>query len=181
MRNFAEQAIKQAAEKAGIAPEKVMDVSASDNLTIPRPRIECQFLPESWKRTGRKLGIVRKGRTQTRKRELYEVNLTVTANILAEDNAWLSAFKREFIKAFPPGANDDQGNFVKIRVQEASFTKPASKRVGTSAITVFTKVNDLLTISFVWRLTQEETDNLIHRINILPPEWREVTGEKQNG
>ena len=181
MRNFAEQIIRQAAEKAGLDPSNVMDVSAADNLTIPRPRIECQFLPETWTRTGRKLGIIRQGRKQTRKRELYEVRLLSTANILAEDEAWLSAFKREFVKAFPPGANDDQGNFVKIRVQEASFTKPASKRVGKDAITVFTKVNDLLTISFVWRLTQEETDNLIHAVNILPPDWKENTGEKQNG
>lgn len=180
MRNFAEHAIKQAAEKAGLPQSNVMDVSAADNLTIPRPRIECQFLPESWKRTGRKLAVVRNGKSQTRKRELYEVRLTVTANILAENDAWLSRFKREFVKAFPSGVNDDQGNFVKIRVQEAAFSKPASKRVGKDAITVFTKVNDLLTISFVWRLTEEETDNLIHAINILPPEWK-VPGEKQNG
>lgn len=181
MRNFAEQAIRQAAEKAGLDPSNVMDVSAADNLTIPRPRIEYQFLPESWKRTGRKLAVIRNGKTQTRKRELYEVRLTMTANILAENDAWLSNFKREFVKAFPSGMNDSQGNFVKIRVQEASFSKPASKRVGKDAITVFTKVNDLLTISFVWRLTQDETNNLIHSVTVLPPEWKEYAGENQNG
>lgn len=181
MRDFAEQTLKQAAKKAGLDPARVMDVSASDNLTIPRPRIEYQFLPEAWTRTGRKLGIVRQGRTQTRKRELYEVRLDVTANILADDAAWLSTFKREFAKAFPPGANDDQGNFVKIRIQQATFSTPPSKRVGTEAISVFTKVNDLFSISFVWRLTRDEVANLIHSVTILPPDWKEYQGEKQHG
>lgn len=178
MRNFADNIIKQAASVAGLDNSRIMDVSAADNLTIPRPRIEFQFLPESWKRTGRKLGVTRHGTTQTRKKELYEVRLDVTANILAEDETWLANFKREFVKAIPSGANDSQGNFVKIRVQQATFTKPPAKRVGTSAITVFTKVNDLLSISFVWRLTQDETNILIHSVNILPPEWEEYTGEQ---
>lgn len=171
MRDVAVNTLRTAAHSAGLDPAKVMEVSAADNLTIPRPRIEYQFLPETWTRSGRKLAVTRHGRTQTRKRELYEVRLDVTANILAEDPVWLAGFERKFAKAFPVGVNDEQGNFVKIRIQEATFSQPAAKRVGETSISVFTKVSTLFSIAFTWRLTREETENLIHTVTILPPEW----------
>lgn len=171
MRDFAVKTLRAAAEQAGLDPARVMAVSAADNLTIPRPRVEYQFLPETWTRTGRTLAVTRRGRTQTRKKELYEVRLDVTANILADDTAWLAGFERAFAAAFPAGANDGLGNYVKIRIQEATFSQPPAKRVGESSISVFVKVSTLFSIAFTWRLTREKTENLIHSVTILPPEW----------
>ena len=64
-----------------------INLAKKDNLTIERPRIEVQFLPERYTRTGRKLAVTRTKTELVRKRELYEVELTVNANILADDRA----------------------------------------------------------------------------------------------
>ena len=89
MQTFATGIITRAAAAAGLPKGRVIDIVKKDNLTIERPRVELQFLPEKYTRTGRKLGLRHTKTEQIRKRELYEVELTVNANVLADDRAWL--------------------------------------------------------------------------------------------
>ena len=42
---FGLEAIRQAAVAAGLPAERVIPVPLSDNITLPRPRIEYQALP----------------------------------------------------------------------------------------------------------------------------------------
>lgn len=75
----------------GCPEGRVIDMVKKDNLTLQRPRIELQFLPEKYTRTGRVLGVRRTALQQERTRELYEVVQTVNANVLADDRPWLEA------------------------------------------------------------------------------------------
>lgn len=184
IQTFALACIRQAAESAGIPANQVMTVSASDNLTLPRPRLEYQTLPARYRRTGRKLAIVRKSDpdtkgkpVQTVKRELYEVDLDISVNVLAPDtgdnaeaaDTWLSAFTQAFVTAFPRGGNDAAGNWVSIRVQKAAYSRLPDKRIGDTAIRVFTKIGTVFVLSFGGRVTTEEQQNLITDVTINLP------------
>lgn len=166
MRDLARETIRAAAATAGLAPEKVYELVEADNLTIKRPYMTLQFLPETYRRTGRKLGITRTETEIVRKRELYEVELVVAANALAEDEAWLADFAYRFVASLPGGLNDLRGNWVKIRAQKAAFSKPADKRVGKKVIEVFKKRDQLFEIAFTGRITAEERENLIRNYDL---------------
>lgn len=176
MQTFVHNTILQAGLVAGLPDDleggRVMSLSASDNITLPRPRIELQFLPEQWARTGRGLHMARTKTQQHTKKELYTAILRVSANVLANDAAWLAAFCPAFVRAMPIGANDAAGNWVKIRVAQATYANTPTKRVGTQAIQVFTKVSQLFECVFTWRVTDEQLTALITTITIKAPHWR---------
>ena len=109
MQTFATETITRAALAAGLPEGRVIDIVKKDNLTIERPRVEIQFMPERYTRTGRKLAVKRTKTEQIRKRELYEVELTVNANVLADDRAWLEAFSVDFVARLPRGGNPRAG------------------------------------------------------------------------
>ena len=166
MQELAKSVITAAAIAAGLPEGRVMDQTEKDNLTLVRPRVELQFLTESYKRTGKKLGIAYTKTALVRKKELYLVTLPVTAHVLADNRQWLGAFCHDFVAALPGGVNDSRGNWVKIRAEKAEFSRAPDKRVGESIIEVFTKVNELFSLSFIWRITAEEAQVLIPSINI---------------
>lgn len=173
MQSFAREVITRAALSAGMPEGSVIDIVKKDNLTIRRPRLELQFMPERYTRTGRKLAVTRTTTEQIRKRELYEVELTVNANVLADNRTWLEAFCVAFVPTLPRGGNDSRGNWVKIRVQEATFGREADTRVGDSVIRVFNRMNRLFVVEFVWRVTSEEAEALIPTISITPKIYKE--------
>ena len=70
MQAFATEVITRAALAAGLPEGRVIDMVKKDNLTIKRPRIELQFMPETLTRTGRTLNVCRQSTDQIRKREL---------------------------------------------------------------------------------------------------------------
>lgn len=166
MQTFAREVITRAALAAGLPEGRVIDIVKKDNLTIKRPRVELQFLPEKYTRTGRKLAVYRTETTLIRKRELYEVELTVNANALADDRAWLEAFSAEFVANLPRGGNDSRGNWIRVRAQRATFGRSPDKRVGEKVIEVFTRVNRLFVLTFTGRITGEELAELIPSLTI---------------
>ena len=172
MQTFVTETITRTALAAGLPECRIIDLAKKDNLTIERPRIEVQFLPEKYTHTGRKLAVTRTKTEHIRKRELYEVEQTVNANILADDRAWLEAFCVDFVAGLPRGGNDSRGNWVKIRVQKATFGRAPDKRVGDEVIEVFTKVNRLFVLTFTWRITEEEAEELIPSITINNPTFK---------
>lgn len=166
MQAFAREVITRAALAAGLPEGRVIDIVKKDNLTIKRPRVELQFLPEKYTRTGRKLAVTRTKTEQIRKRELYEVELTVNANALADDRAWLEAFSAAFVANLPRGGNDSRGNWIRVRAQRATFGRSPGKRVGEKVIEVFTRVNRLFVLTFTGRITGEELAELIPSLTI---------------
>ena len=168
MQTFAMETITRAALAAGLPEGRIIDLANKDNLTIERPRIEVQFLPERYTRTGRKLAVTRTKTEHIRKRELYEVELTVNANVLADDRAWLEAFCVDFVAGLPRGGNDSRGNWIKVRAQKATFGRAPDKRVGDEVVEVFVKVNRLFVLTFTGRITREEAETLIPAYTINP-------------
>lgn len=166
MRNLVRETVKAAAQKAGLDPARVYDLVESDNLTIKRPYMTLQFLPETFARTGRKLAVLRNAGDFARKRELYLAELAVAANVLAEDEQWLADFCHDFLVALPAGVNDSRQNWVKIRAQKAQFSKPADKRIGARVIEVFKKRDQLFEIAFTGRITAQEREQLITEMTI---------------
>ncbi|WP_308775861.1 translation initiation factor 2 [uncultured Bilophila sp.] len=162
------EAVTRAAVAAGLPAERVMTESAKDNLTLPRPRVEVQMQPATYKRTGRKLGVTRTETRHITKRELYEVGQQVLLNVLAEDESWLSKFGFDFVMALPKGVNDERGNWVGIRVQKATPGKPPVKRVGEAEIVVFTRLNTLFLLTFTGRVTEDIEHDLVTDVTINP-------------
>lgn len=180
MQEFVTGIVTEAAQAAGLPEGRVFDAAKKDNLTQERPRIELQFLPERYARSGRTLEFRRTETEQIRKRELYTVELSVSANVLAEDREWLSAFCYAFVAALPRGANDGRGNWVKIRAERAEFGRKAPPRVGTESIEVFTRINELFSLTFIWRVTAEEAESLIPHFTINVKEFRYVDQGKDD-
>lgn len=166
MQTLVTEIITKAALAAGLPEGRVINQVASDNLTLDRPRIELQFLPATYRRTGRTLAFVRTEKNRVRKRELYEVEFSVAANILAEDDAWLADFTYTFIAALPRGVNDKRGNWVRVRAEKATFGKAPDNRVGDEIIEVFHYINELFDLTFTWRVTAEEIEALIPAFTI---------------
>ena len=199
MRTLAMQIVTDAAQAAGLPEGRVMDLSAADNLTLPRPRLEVDFLPDSLTRTGRKLAVTKKpAGTEVAqassvpaaiiKKELYEIRFDLTAHVYAPDDdwlvqartsegeaphlasvaAWLEAFEYAFVAALPRGLNDQRGNWIQIRVNQATFKKERTKRVETEEIVIFTNFDTLFLITLTGRVTKEEEQALITTVEIVP-------------
>jgi hypothetical protein len=170
MREASKRVIEAAAEAAGLPTGRVIDVSKADNLTIPRPRLELQRLPQTYQRSGRKLGFKTGSGPGKRilKKALYSAKLHVAANILAEDAAWLEAFTLNFVRSLPRGVNDEAGNWVKILAERAEWTEEPAPRVGLEAVKVFNQCEQLVVLSFSGLVTLEEEQQLIEHIKIVP-------------
>ena len=179
MRTLAMQIITDAAQAAGMPAGRVIDLSAADNLTLPRPRLEVDFLPDTLTRTGRKLAVTKKpAGTEVAqassvpaaiiKKELYEIRFDLTAHVYADDAAWLEAFEYAFVAALPRGMNDQRGNWIQIRVNQATFKKEPTKRVETEEIVIFTNFDTLYLITLTGRVTKEEEQALITTVEIVP-------------
>ena len=176
MQTFITESITAAALAAGLPEGRVLNLSEKDNLTIARPRIELQFLPERMRPSGRLLATRRAAQELIRKREISTVRQEVAANVLADDAAWLEAFSYAFMQKLPRGGNDARGNWVGISIEQATFGKAADKRLGNAVIAVFTKVNRLFSIVFTWRVTAEEHAALLPSVTINLPQWSNNNG-----
>lgn len=167
MREQALTIIKNAAQAAGLAPDKVLLESQADNITLPRPRIDVAYLPETFTRTGRKLAVTLDGTRQTRKVEVYQVDFPLTVTVQADDEAWLDLFSPAFVRAFPRGVNA-AGNWVKIRVTEAAWEGYRPKRVGGSIIQPFVRRSRIITVRLTWRVAEDQVQNLITGFTFNP-------------
>lgn len=177
---FGLEAIRRAAVAAGLPAERVIPAPLSNNITLPRPRIEYQVLPARYRRTGRKLGIIKGGKdnpVQTTKWELYEVDLDIQVNVLAPDtkaddaaaDAWLAAFSQAFVAAFPRGGNDAAGNYVRIRVQRAAYARMAAPQIGEKAVRIFTRIGSVFVVTLGGRITSDRREDLLTKVNINLP------------
>ena len=175
MQDLAFEVITQTAEQLGLPPGRVF-FEGKDNLTVPRPRIELQFMGETYRHLVRNLGISRirteDGYIQELKREIYTVREQVGVNVLADNEAWLKEFSKQFVKEFPRGRNDASGNWVKLRAASAEGKQPLAKRVGTTEIKVFTKVSNLIVVTLEGRITEIEQTRLLETVNIKLPSFR---------
>ena len=170
------QIIRETAEALGLPEGRVLTLG-KDNLTVPRPRIELQFMGETYTSAVRGLAVTRlkdeREHYQELKKQLYTVREQVGVNVLAEDEAWLQTFCRDLIACLPRGVNDADGNWIKIRAESAEEPSEPEKRVGLETIKVFTRVSKFLTVTFEGRVTVTEESGLMEHVEIKPPSYRQ--------
>ena len=169
MRDLILEKVADAAELLSLPRERVMTKSAKDNLTLPRPRIELDFLPETYNRTGRLLGSQPAGAqnicAKTIRKELYEISLPVAAQILADDPTWLKEFCYRLAAALPRGFNDSLGNYVKLEAAQGQWEGFTLKRVGNAVIDPIVKRGYILHLNALWRVTKNELQNYITAVD----------------
>lgn len=166
MRDLILEKVRDSAELLGLPRERVMTKSEKDNITLPRPRIELDFLPETFTRTGRPLGSIPVGAESFhQRRELYQVSLPVAAQILFSDPARLKEFCYRLVAALPRGFNDAAGNYVKLRAHKGEWEGFTLKRVGDQVIDPIVKRGYLLHLNVTWRVTGDRLLNYITEIN----------------
>lgn len=167
MRDLILEKVRDAAELLGLSRDLVMGQSLKDNLTLPRPRIELDFLPETYQRTGRLLGGRKTGPAEMAvKKELYEVSLPVAAQIFADDPEWLKEFCYRLAAALPRGFDDPAGNYVKLVSAQGEWENFAVRRVGGTVIDPIVKRGYLLHLSVTWRITAEELVDLVNKVEL---------------
>lgn len=166
MRDLILEKIRAAAETLGLDRTLVMTKSLSDNITLPRPRIELDFLPETYMPTDRLLGAIPAGAAQAKiKKELYQVSLPVAVHILADEPFWLKEFCYRLAAALSGGFNDSFGNYVKLRASQGQWEGFHLKRVGDAVIDPIPKRVYLLHLNITWRITKDELVNYITKVN----------------
>lgn len=167
IRDLILEKVREAAGLLGLPGERVMTKSTKDNLTLPRPRIELDFLPETYESSGRLLGPPAAAENIGRyKRELYLVSLPIAAQILASDPIWLKEFSHRLVAALPRGFNDSAGNYVKLRASEGEWEGYSARRVGDQVIDPIVRRGYLLHLGAAWRVTREELVNYIRSVNL---------------
>ena len=159
--------IRDAAELLKLDRNRVMTKSRADNLTLVRPRLEVDFLPETYTRTGRLLGGSKDeaGRPKYRK-ELYEVSLSIAVQALADDPDWLKEFCWRLIAALPRGFNDAQGNYVKLSAQQGQWEGFEARRVGEVIIDPIVRRGYLLHLTALWRISQDEPVTFVTDVHL---------------
>ena len=168
--------ISEAAKKSGLPEGRIFDESERDNLTIPRPRIELQWLGETYTSAVKTLASTRlktdEGNLLEVKTQLYTVREEVAVNILSNGETWLASFYPKFIASLPRGITDAQGNWIKVRASRAESSGYAKKHLGSKAVQVFSTPSQWLVLSFEWRVTKTEQFKLINKIDIRLPKIR---------
>jgi len=167
MRDLILEKVRDAAELLGLPREHVMTKSYQDNLTLPRPRVELDFLPETYQRTGRRLGEIKVSEGQLNiKKENYEINLPVVAQILARDPEWLKESCYQLAAALPRAFDDRHGNHVTMQAVQGEWEDFAVRRVGSKEIDPIKKRGYLLHLTVIWRMTSEQLVERISDINL---------------
>ncbi len=168
--------IRRTAEQLGLPEGRVM-TEGKDNLTVPRPRIEVQFMGEVYRSEVKTIGITRfkneNDNFQELKKQVYIVREQAGLNVLAEDSAWLKSFCSGLIAEMPRGVNDTLGNWVKIRIESAEGKTSPEKRVGTTSIKVLSKVGKFLVVTFEGRIAVTEQARLFETVSINLPSVRQ--------
>jgi len=168
MRDLILQKVADAAETLGLSRERVMTKSASDNLTLPRPRLELDFLPETYTRTGRLHGGpgLSPGPRMQYKKELYEVSLPVAVQALADDEEWLKDFSWRLLSVLPRSFNDKRGNYVRLAATMGQWEGFEARRVGEAVIEPIVRRGYLLHLTAIWRICQEELVTYVGKVDL---------------
>jgi hypothetical protein len=167
MRELVEGIVKTAAVAAGLAESAVMRKPEKESPVLPKRRVEIEFQPERFKPSGRKVGKFptpgKEDKFRTVRKELYVTVQPVSVRVASNDEAWLSAFSRDFVRALPRKSVDGDGNRITITVSEAEYGGFTGKLVE-----VFKKRSRTFHITVEGRLTEDSEIPLITDVTITP-------------
>jgi hypothetical protein len=164
MKTFIEGLIKTAASKIGI--EKVVLHTVS-NLTLPKPRLEIEFIPSTYIPTGRKIAKRQKDGKQIIVNERFEVDTPAMLYIIDNDDARIERLSNELIMAFPKGVADNYNNWVRVTPVLSEWTSFKAPTLGDVAKRIEPMIERTFSVkvNFLWRLTYEQATAYITDIN----------------
>lgn len=168
MRAFIESVVRDAAGAAGI--ETVMLKAASSNITMPKPRVEIEFLQDTFISTGRVIGKRKMNGTEVRVHERYEVDSPVMLHLTDNDDSRVQQLSAGLVLAFPKGVADANNNWVRIKASSAEWRVKNAPVVGIKRIEPLIERLRLIRVSFTWRLTFEQAVPYITDINFIVKE-----------
>ena len=170
MRSLARQIITTAAITAGIVETSVMDKPDKQNLLLPTPRMELEYMPEDYKRTFQKIAKFDDPPADPEdpathrviRSRIYRNTLTVRAEVRCDDEDWLETFVKAFILAMPHKTADSGNNLVTIQT-----TRAVRAGFGYKMVEVFKKRSNTLHITFTGMLCRDDQLPLIRDVNII--------------
>lgn len=154
MKDFIETVIREAACIAGV--ETVLLKAKSSNITMPKPRVEFEFLPDTFLPTGKVIAKRRQNDTEVRVHERYQVDSPVMLYLTDDNDSRLQQLSNALIMAFPKGVPDENNNWVRIKATGAEWQSKNAPVVGTKRIEPIIERLRLIRVGFTWRLTYEQ-------------------------
>jgi hypothetical protein len=169
MRALAKQIITDAAVSAGMAAESVMDKPEKQNILLPMPRLELEYMPEE---LGRRYARIAKRDKEPAlpddpvthrivRSRLYRRELTVRATIRSDDETWLAQFVDDFIVALPVKTADGDNNLVTVMAARA-----VRGGFGYRMVEAFVKRSNAVHIVFAGMIAKDEEIPLIRDVNL---------------
>lgn len=154
MMTLARRIITETAVKAGIPESNIIDI-APDSITLPKPRLDIQFLPETAIKTGRKLAETRNADGVNNILSLYEVRLSVACNIYTSTVDELEKLSGAFIKALPRKFADAENNIVKLWFASGQWKATGGTQIGLKKIEPIKTRSRLIRIDFIYHVTTD--------------------------
>ncbi len=177
MRTLAQDIITQTAHAVGIT--KVMLKPEKETAALlPAKRLQIEFLGESLKQSYQRISNFKSKDNpdthRTIRARLYKTTLLVSAEIIADDPAWLEDKVKLFVLALPRKTKDLDLNLVKIEAVKA-------ERGGFNykLVEPFFKRSNALHIQFTGMLHIDEEIPLIRDINLV--DNIKARGDKKHG
>lgn len=165
MRSLAKQIISDAAVSAGMAAESIIDKPAKQNILLPMPRVELEYMPEnldrSFKRINKFASFENPATHRTVRARIYKRELTVRVTIRADDEAWLAQFSNDFIVALPKKTSDSSNNLVTVTASKAVRGGFEYKMVEA-----FVKRSNTIHVVFAGMSSKDEDIPLILDVNV---------------
>lgn len=165
MIEFARQVIKTGAIKAGIPEKNIIDLAA-DSITLPKPRLDIQFLPEVFRKTGRTLAINKSDAGFEKILSVYEVRLGVACNIYTATTQELEKITNAFIKALPRKFANAENNIVKLWVASGQWKIVGGTQVGLTKIEPIKSRSRLIRVDFVYHVTEDRLTPYMKEFNL---------------
>jgi hypothetical protein len=164
-KSFIEALIRCTAANIGL--EKVI-LRAESNPTLPKPRLEFEFLQDSYIPTGRKIAKHSAAGEQIIVYERGEVDTPVMLYIIDNNDERIEKLSRELILMFPKGVADTYNNWVRIRPVLAEWSGFKAPTLGVAALRIEPVIERTFSvkISFTWRLTYERAAAYITDIRL---------------
>jgi len=123
MRQTAESVIKAAAVAAGLPEASVIDKPKKDSLTLPKPRVELEFMPENLIRSVKKIAKFPKPGAEmtyrTMRTRLYVRELTIRASVVTKEEDELEPLVRALLVSMPHRTSDSDNNLVTVKANQA--------------------------------------------------------------
>lgn len=165
MRELAFNTIKTAAVSLGMKTASIMDQPAKQNITLPTPRLEIEYLDETLTRSVSRIAKFNapdKPETHRAVRSrIYTRSLLVRAVIRTDDPDWLSSFVNSLLVTLPAKMADSENNLVEIRA-----TKTVRGGFQTKMVEPFIKRSNALHIEFSGMITKDVSIPLITEVNV---------------